>query len=126
MRAILPLCIAITLLVLAFLGDAAINDAKDRVLQLSIRPRIALGPADIAILIRLQPADSDRTLRVWTDGETFSRSSAWTIDGAMSRKLYDVEWRRVFVGEYDVIASVSNALGEIRASDTQRVTLMGH
>ena len=122
-RAIVPLCVMLTCLVLLTLFHAAVNDAKDRPLTIAIRPLIAFAPADLSIFIRLIPDPRDRQLRVWTDGLNYSRSSEWSIEGAQSPKSFTVEWRRVFGGEYDVIASVSDSLHVIRASAAQRVIL---
>jgi len=123
-RALVPFCTLITCLVLLTLFHAAVNDAKDRPLTISVRPRIAFAPADLTIFIRLIPQSSDRTVRVWTDGLNYSRSSEWTIEGEQAPKAFTVDWRRVFPGDdYDIVASVSDSLHVIRASAVQRVIL---
>ena len=125
-RAIVPLCTLVAMLVLCFLFHAAVNDAKDKPLTLNVRPRMAFAPADLSIFIRLVPAEDDRFLRVWTDGMGYSRSSEWSLEGSKSARTYTVEWRRIFpADDYDIIASVSDYLHKIRASETQRVILTG-
>lgn len=123
MKSIVPLCVVTTALILGFLLHAAVNDAKEKALTLNVRPRIAFAPADLQIFVRLVPESSDRSLRVWTDGENYSRSSAWTIEPSAKPQTFRVEWRRVFSGEYDIVASVSDSLSVIRASEVQRVLL---
>lgn len=110
--------------VLFSLLHAVVNDAKDKPITIAVRPRVAFAPADLSILIHLIPAESDRFLRVWTDGLDYGRSSEWSLEGAQSPKLYTVTWPRVFpAAEYDITASVSDALHVIRGSAVQRVVL---
>ena len=123
-RAILPLCTALTLVVLLNLFSAWVAKESDRPIAVTVRPRMAFAPADLSILIRLKPAASDRTVRVWTDGLGYARSSAWTIEGEQSPKVYTVDWWKVYpADEYDVIASVADQRGLVRASATERVFL---
>jgi len=122
-KALIPFCTLLTVWVLFSLFHAAINDAKDRPITISVRPRIAFAPADLSIFIRLIPQSSDRTVRVWTDGLNYSRSSEWSIEGERAPKAFTVDWQRVFAGDYDLIASVSDSMHVIRASAVQRVIL---
>jgi hypothetical protein len=71
--------------------------------------------------VRLDPVDSDRVLRVVMDGESYGRASDWSLDGAQSRRLFRVEWKRVGAGESDIHAQVGYDLTHIRATARQRV-----
>ena len=125
MKAIVPLCTLVAALVLCFLFSAAVNDAKDRALEVSVRPRMAFAPADLAITVRLIPVESDRKLRVWTDGEVYGTSQERQLEGEKSPKLWTFYWKKVFPGErYEIIAAVSNSMGVIRASASSFVELV--
>jgi len=123
-RSLIPFSVLMTTVVIFSLLHAAVNDARERkVIELTVRPRIALAPADVSLTIRLVPDMLDRYVRVWTDGENYSRSSSFSVEPSEKPQFFTVEWMRVFGGEYDITASVADQRGIIRASDVQRMLL---
>lgn len=117
---IIPLCVLVTVAVLALLAHAAVTDA--RAIRLTIRPLVSFAPSTWAIQVRVHPESSDRWISVWTDNGDFSRLSAFTIEG--DRTVYSVDWRSVPEGTYVVQAAIGH--GDVtRAQDRQQVTVQG-
>jgi hypothetical protein len=105
--------------VLALLAHAALVDARTRALTLKVSPTISFAPAQLAILVRLQPNPDDRWLTVGMDDGNYRRVSAFTIEG--DRVLYRLDWRDVPAGDYVLVAAVG-ATTE-RAHDSVRVII---
>lgn len=114
-------CVALSTMTLATLAHLVITDPKP--LQLSVRPAFGYEPQDVFIQVRVQPTDDDRVLQVWTDAVTFTRSSAWTIEGAHSQALYSFWWKSVPAGSYTIVATLGSGT-KIRARDHAEVLVI--
>lgn len=125
MRQLLPLLTLISALTLATIFHAWVSEAKPSPLTLTVSPLIGFAPLDLVILLRLQPAPEDRSLRVVFESSEYFRSSDWSLPGADSPRLFRVEWKRVGAGEADVHALVWTATRTVRASASQHVIVAG-
>lgn len=112
MRAHIAACLVITVaLLFGLLSLVSHSPAAPRRLTLLVRPHVALAPSDVYVEIRLIPQPSDRALSVTAESDTFSRASAWTLDGEHSQRLFSFWWKQMGAGEYEVAAMIGDGRG---------------
>jgi hypothetical protein len=118
MKAIVSACAAAGLIVAAVVGlyASAIGDQEaDQALRATVRPRIGHAPAVVIIEALIEPASENRFLDFVVDSGDFYRSSTIELTGAGAPRVNVVEFRAVPAGSYDVLISMREATGKVRA-----------
>jgi len=99
-----------TLALLALFAHAVLADRAIRIRRAT--PVVAFAPTGVRIEVDVPINAENRAVIVQCDGDDFSRSSGWTVDGLNGRAFYAVEWRELPAGAYDVTAIVRSATAE--------------
>jgi len=87
-------------------------------ITLWVHPRVAPAPADLRLVLTIPTHHDNRYWRVDLSSATspYARASAEAMEGARSPIVYEVYWRDIPAGEYDVVAHVGGRAG-LRGSD---------
>lgn len=105
---------------LCIMGAAAVP-AKE-IVAIRMPGRYYSEPATVRIMIAVEPNSANRRLSVEADGDSFFRSSEYTLDGERGQRLHTVEFKNLPAGQYVVRAEVwSNA--DVRGSAQQVLTV---
>jgi hypothetical protein len=104
-------------------AEAAVR-ASQEPLRAHIYPRIARAPARLTIQALVEPADENRALRIVVDSATYYRSSTIPLSGAQAARFHAVEFRFVPVGTHDIVVSVLDTDGAVRAVVNDRVVIV--
>jgi hypothetical protein len=118
---------AAVLMVLIIGGDAgpyATGEAAQERLRLSVSPAVALAPAQLRILVYVEPAAGNRRLEIVAESGDYLRSSSLPLEGARASRLHRVEYRSVPRGAYTVLATIIGDDGEISASTGKQVLVV--
>jgi hypothetical protein len=91
-------------------------------IALRVTPAISFAPATLTIQVRVHPEPSDRQVQVIVEGDSFSRLSRWTINGADSPRLFSYPLKDLPAGIYEVRAEIGD-WNSVRASDRQTVEI---
>jgi len=106
--------------ILCVIGAATLP-AKD-IVAIRMPGRYYSEPATVRIMIAVEPDSANRRLTVEADGDSFFRSSEYTLDGERGQRLHTVEFKNLPAGQYVVRAAVwSNA--DVRGSAQQVLTV---
>jgi hypothetical protein len=87
------------------------------VLTLRVSPTIAREPASLKIVAIVPADDRNRGLEIIAHSEGYERSSHIQLDGRQAQRVWDVEFRDVPRGDYNVI-------GILTGSEGRRATVM--
>ena len=97
--------------------------SADPILTLHVSPTMAREPASLKI-IAIVPADErNRGLEVVAESAGYIRSSHIQLDGRDAQRVWDIEFRDVPKGNYDVIGVLTGADGR-RATVSRLVVVM--
>jgi hypothetical protein len=78
----------------------------------------------LTLLVKIEPDQDNRTLRVTLDSGAFYRASEIQIDGAGAPKSHFVTWKALPPGDYCVEATLTRAGGSVR-TDRGRYSAIG-
>ena len=118
---------AAVLMALIIGGDAgpyATGEAAQERLRLSVSPAVALAPAQLRIVVYVEPAPGNRRLEIVAESGDYLRSSSLPLEGARASRLHRVEYRSVPRGTYTVLATIIGDDGEISASADKHVLVV--
>src|SRR2546426_2061210 len=78
---------------------AATLPAKE-IVAIRMPGRYYSEPATVRIMIAVEPDSANRRLTVEADGDSFFRSSEYTLDGERGQRLHTVEFKNLPAGQY--------------------------
>jgi hypothetical protein len=93
---------------------ASVSDARE-VVAIRMRGYYYSEPATVQVTVAVEPAASNRALRIEADGERYFRSSEVTLSGESEKRLHSVEFRNLPAGSYllrAVVRSSDSVLGQ--------------
>ena len=112
------------MLTAAIVAATAIHgDAADCV-GLQIYGHYFSEPATVRLLVRVEPDQANRTLRIEADGDRLFRSTEVSLEGLSEKRLHIVEFKNLPAGAYEVRAEVFSAK-EMRGMATDALTVLG-
>jgi hypothetical protein len=112
------------LLTTALLTVTVIRGSAADVVAIRVNGHYFSEPAIIQVTVNVEPDEANRTLRVEADGDSFFRSSEFTLDGRSEKRLHIVEFKNVPAGAYEVRAEVLSGKA-VRGTATQDLEVMG-
>jgi len=97
--------------------------SADPILTLRVSPTMAREPASLKIVAIVPANDKNRGLEVIAQSADYTRSSHIQLDGRDAQRVWDIEFRDVPKGNYDVIGVLSGTDGR-RATVSRLVVVM--
>ena len=110
---------------LASLTATAVPDASDK-LTMGVTPNVSSAPSTVTVRAYVQPDVNNRRLRVEADSGLFYRSSEVQLDGAEAPLLTEFSLAALPGGEYTVVATLVDAMGEETVVRRTTVVLPRH
>ena len=92
-------------------------------LSMRVRPTVAMAPATVTVVVRVESDRENRALEVVAESEEFFRSSQVQLDGADARRVNTFEFRDLPSGAYQVSGRVTRADGrQLAVTNSLKVT----
>jgi hypothetical protein len=88
---------------------------------MKVSPAHSFAPANLHVLLRVEPDERNRTLSAIADSEEFYRSTEVQLDGDRAPRTIAIEFPAVPGGEYRVSSVVLDSSGRPRARVSQQV-----
>jgi hypothetical protein len=95
----------------------------DAILTLRVSPTMAREPASLKIVAVVAADDRNRGLEIIAESNGYMRSSHIQLDGRDAQRAWDVEFRDVPKGNYDVVGILTGTDGR-RATVSRLVVIM--
>jgi hypothetical protein len=95
----------------------------DTMLTLRVSPKIAREPASLWITAVVPADERNRGLEIIAESDGYMRSSHIQIDGRDAQRVWDIEFRDVPRGDYNVVGVLTGTDGR-RAMVTRVVVVM--
>jgi len=111
------------LLVCSSIAAATGALSADPILTLRVSPTMAREPASLKIMAIVPADDKNRGLEIIAQSADYTRSSHIQLDGRDAQRVWDIEFRDVPKGNYDVIGVLSGTDGR-RATVSRLVVVM--
>ena len=105
------------LVALLFVVAAAPRVKADAILTLRVTPAIAREPASLKIVAIIPADDRNCGLDIVVHSDGYERSSHIQLDGREAQRVWNLEFRDVPRGDYNVI-------GTLTGSEGRRATVM--
>ncbi len=93
-------------------------------LTIAVSPAVAFAPATVRVRARIEPNADNRRLTIVADGVAFYRSSEIQIDGEQAPRTFELAFRDLPGGEYEVSAILTDTVGRQRAIARQATRVM--
>jgi hypothetical protein len=93
-------------------------------LTIAVSPAFAFAPATVRVRARIEPNADNRRLTIVADGVAFYRSSEIQIDGEQAPRTFELSFRDMPGGEYEVYAILTDTAGRQRAIARQATRVM--
>ena len=116
MRRVVAIC--------GLIGTAALPVAGREPLTIAVSPAFAFAPATVRVRARIEPDADNRRLTIVADGVALYRSSEIQIDGEQAPKTFELSFRDLPGGEYEVYAILTDSVGRQRAVARQATRVM--
>jgi hypothetical protein len=114
----------IVILIAALFATGAIGGRAADLVEIRINGHYFSEPATIRLVVAVEPDKDNRTLRIEADGERLYRSTEFSLDGSLEKRLHNVEFKNLPAGAYELRAEVLSA-NQVRAMATQELMVMG-
>ncbi len=111
-------------LVCALVGMASPLGASEP-LSLKVTPSVAIAPATVRVLARIEPDTQNRMVEIVAESDDFYRSSQIQLEGDRARRTSLIELRSLPAGAYDVRVTLKGPGDATRAIIRQRVQIVG-
>ena len=110
-------------LVCSSIAAATAALSADPMLTLRVSPTMAREPASLKIVAIVPADDRNRGLEIIAESAGYTRSSHIQLDGSDAQRVWDIEFRDVPHGNYDVIGVLTGTDGR-RAIVSRVVVVM--
>lgn len=81
-------------------------------LRVTVRPLIAQAPATIHLKLIIERHPENRMVRIAIDGENYYQAGDKALEGDAGQRVWDIWWRDVPCGTYEVSAVLVRADGK--------------
>lgn len=109
-------------LLLAVLAAGAA--APDRDVRVAV-PAFSSEPAAVRLRVTVEPHEDQRRVRLVADSGQHYRASEWPLEGENGPRTAWIEWRDLAAGEYAVQAWVQTTTGDLHASRSETMVVLG-
>jgi len=96
-------------LAFALVSTRAPTTAAGADLRVTISPRVLFAGQDTHVIVRIEPKDENRLLRVILDGPSYYASTDMQLDGIEAARTHDIWWRTLPAGSYTMRISLERA-----------------
>ena len=93
-------------------------------LTIAVSPAVSFAPATVRIRARIEPNADNRRLTIVADGLAFYRSSEIQIDGEQAPWTFELSFRDMPGGQYEVSVILTDTVGRQRAIARQATRVM--
>jgi hypothetical protein len=107
----------------ACLAGAAARLDGGQALTVRVTPTMARQPASVKVLAVIEADDRNRSLEVIVRSSDYFRSSQVQVDGLGTQRVWEIEFRDVPQGNYEVTGILTGTEGR-RAAVTRVVVVM--
>ena len=94
-----------------------------QVVTIRVSPAMARQPASIKIIATVEPDSRNRTLEITAQSARYATGSQMQLDGLQAQRVWEIQFRDVPQGDYDVVATVIGTGGR-RATASRVVVVM--
>ncbi len=101
-----------------FLVVAHPHAGQPEPLRLTVTPKITTAPATVKVIATIDRNSANRALVVQADSGDYFRSSTIQLDGADTARMYEIWFRALPPGDYEITALVENNQGKITKATT--------
>jgi hypothetical protein len=112
-----------TVVLCACLAGAAVRLDGNQALTVRVTPTMAREPASVKVLAVIEADDRNRSLEVIVRSSDYFRSSQFQLDGHDTQRVWEIEFRNVPQGNYEVTGILTGTEGR-RAAVTRVVVVM--
>jgi hypothetical protein len=116
--------IAPGLIALVLAATATVLHAHEAV-EIRVRGYYYTEPANVQIMVAVEPDEKNRTLRVEADGESMFRSSEVALNDDPDKRLYTLEFKNLKAGMYTLRAEVLSSKTVVAMTE-QELMVSGH
>ena len=117
-RAIAWFVVPVLLIAGATAGDAS------QVVQIALHGRYFSEPANVRILVAVEPDENNRSLRIEADGTDMFRASEMALEGSREKRLHTFTFKNLSAGYYTLRAQVLSS-DAVRGTATSEVVVTG-
>jgi hypothetical protein len=116
MRRLLAIC--------GLIGVGVVPAGSGEPLSLAVSPAYTFAPGMVRVRARIEPNADNRCLTIVADGSSFYRSSEIQLDGEQAPKTFELFFKDVPGGEYEVSAFLTGTSGHRRVTARSTLTVM--
>lgn len=113
----------IAIVLCACLAGAAARLDGSQALAVRVTPTMAREPASVKVLAVIEADDRNRSLEIIARSSDYFRSSLIQLDGHDTQRVWEIEFRDVPQGNYEVTGILTGTEGR-RAAVTRVVVVM--
>jgi hypothetical protein len=117
-RAIAWFVVPVVLIAGATAGDA------NQVVEIALHGRYFSEPANVRILVAVEPDENNRSLRLEADGTDMFRASEMSLEGLREKRLHTFTFKNLSAGYYTLRAQVMSS-NAVRGTATSEVVVTG-
>jgi hypothetical protein len=85
-------------------------------MAMTVTPAQGFAPSPLRVRVTIEPGAENRSLIVTADSGAFFRSSEIPLEGDRAPRTFELEFRNVPAGEYDIIGIVKDSTGRQRSA----------
>lgn len=113
-----------TVLIVSLLASLGLETrAAGNAVEILVSGRFFRSSELVRFIVRVEPHEDNRELRIEIDGEHMFLASTRSLDGAREKRVHSIECAHLPEGSYAVVATVVGANGD---RETVRTTLSIH
>ena len=116
MRSALLLCVSLVAMAMPLHGSDP--------LRISVSPAYSYAPSTLKVRLTVEPSADNRAVEIIADSADFYRSSEINLDGDRAPPTFELNFRHVPGGDYQVVAVLKDQAGRPRATAARAVTVM--
>ena len=90
------------LIVVCWLALPATGGSEEKPVTITVRPGACVEPCSVRLVVRVAPDDSNRSIVIVAESETFYRSSTRPLEGAEAPAVQELLLNQLPAGRYDV------------------------
>ena len=100
-----------------------VGSAKSGV-EIKISGRYFAEPATVQMIIAVEPASDNRTLRVEADGDNMYCATEVPLSGSNEKRLHTIQFKNLMAGEYTLRAQVLST-SSVTSQATEEIMVSG-
>ena len=99
--------------------------SADEMVAIQIRGHYFPEPANVHVLVTIEPSPENRILRIEADGDSMFRSSQVELSGSGEKRLHAMQFKNLAAGNYMLRAEVLTADEKVIAMAEEDLVVTG-